>query len=164
MDNRPGTQILLARLLEWMTLFGIGAAGTACLMTPGCRDAVGRTMVSTVSAIGDALGSLGSAMSHSRDKDTGATCNPAADDEKNQRCAKAKQDAQSRYWKLTTKRIPQYLSGGTNGADAEHYNSILQMQAGLKDAIRRVKLYCNPPPPELPEWERAANEVIPILH
>ena len=46
-----------------------------------------------------------------------------ADDDKARRCEIAKQDAQSRYIKLTTKRIPQYVSGGTRGADATHYKS-----------------------------------------
>jgi hypothetical protein len=88
------------------------------------------------------------------------TCEPGD----SERCAKAKQDAQSRYWKLTTKRIPQYQSGGTNGPDANHYASILQLQQALKDAIRRVKLHCNPFPPEIVEWERAANEHIAPRH
>lgn len=42
-----------------------------------------------------------------------------------ERCEKAKQDARSAYGKLTTKRIPQYLSGGTNGQDMGHYNALL---------------------------------------
>jgi uncharacterized protein RhaS with RHS repeats len=80
------------------------------------------------------------------------------------RCERAKQDARSRYWKLTNKRIPQYLSGGTNGPDPTHYESIRQLQLGLKDAIRRVKLYCSPLPPELPQWEQAANQTIAPQH
>jgi RHS repeat-associated protein len=73
------------------------------------------------------------------------------------RCAKAKQDAQSAYSKLITKRIPQFQTGGTRGRDSNHLTSILQLQARLRDAIRRVILYCKQQPPELQEWERAAN-------
>lgn len=88
----------------------------------------------------------------------------ANDDRENQACKKAIGDAQSRYWKLTTKRIPQYLSGGTNEHDVGHYVAALQLQSSLKDAIRRVKLHCRRQPAEIAEWERAANEFIPILH
>jgi RHS repeat-associated protein len=79
-------------------------------------------------------------------------------------CLKAKNEAQSRYQKLVNKRIPQYLGGGTDGPDANHYESILQLQQSLKDAIRRVKLYCKPLPPEIMEWERAANQFVPPQH
>ncbi|WP_425893393.1 RHS repeat-associated core domain-containing protein (plasmid) [Ralstonia pseudosolanacearum] len=44
-------------------VIGIGMAGTACLMTPGCRDAIGRAISNTASALGDigaSLASLGS--------------------------------------------------------------------------------------------------------
>jgi RHS repeat-associated protein len=84
--------------------------------------------------------------------------------EDDQRCERAKKDALSRYHTLMTKRIPQYISGGINGPDAAHYRSILELQGGLKDAIRRVRLYCKPLPPEIQEWERAANEFIPPRH
>ncbi|ABB75585.1 RHS repeat-associated core domain-containing protein [Nitrosospira multiformis ATCC 25196] len=70
-------------------------------------------------------------------------------DDDNDRCNKAKSDAQRRYQKLVNKRIPQYLSGGTKGPDENYYDSILQLQDGLKDAIRRVRLYCKPLPPDL---------------
>ncbi|KJK00268.1 hypothetical protein UB44_10620 [Burkholderiaceae bacterium 26] len=39
-------------------VIGAGIAGTACLMTPGCRDAIGRAIVSTVGAVGDAMGAI----------------------------------------------------------------------------------------------------------
>lgn len=90
----------------------------------------------------------------------GDLCKP--DD--SERCEKAKRDAQSRYWKLTTKRIPQYQSGGVNGPDAGHYAAILELQQSLRDAVRRVRLYCNPLPAEITEWERAANEPIAPRH
>jgi uncharacterized protein RhaS with RHS repeats len=82
-------------------------------------------------------------------------------DDCNDACKKAMVDASNAYWKLTTKRIPQYESGGTKGRDANHAASIHQLQTALKDAIRRVKFHCTPLPPQLPEWERASNEPIP---
>ena len=85
-------------------------------------------------------------------------------DECDRRCEKAKNDARSAFSNLVNKRIPQYLSGGTRGHDVGHYNAAIGKQRALKDAIRRVKLYCNPLPPELPMWEGVANQVIPILH
>jgi RHS repeat-associated protein len=85
-------------------------------------------------------------------------------DDKPDKCEKAKNDARSRYLKLINKRLPHYLSGGTNGSDASHYRSIKELQAGLKDALRRVAFHCNPLPPEYTEWERVANLDIPILY
>jgi hypothetical protein len=79
-------------------------------------------------------------------------------------CEKAKSDARRIYKNLVDKRIPQYLSGGTKGSDAGHYVAIEQKQAALRDAIRRVKLYCKTLPPELAEWEAAANQTIPKMH
>lgn len=78
-----------------------------------------------------------------------------------QKCDKAKSDAQKAYFDLTTKRIPQYMSGGTGGRDPGHRQAVVQKQQRLKDAIRRVKLYCKPPPPELPGWESVANQSMP---
>ncbi|WP_162287363.1 RHS repeat protein [Cupriavidus malaysiensis] len=88
---------------------------------------------------------------------------PMACDE-DPRCTRARSEAQSAYHELTTKRLPQYLSGGTGGSDEKHRNAILQKQTRLKDAIRRVKLYCIAWPLELPEWERVANMDVPILY
>lgn len=80
-------------------------------------------------------------------------------------CNKAREkaivDASNAYWKLTTKRLPQYESGGTRGRDAGHGKAIPQLQEALKDAIRRVRLHCTTLPAMLPEWERAANEPLP---
>ncbi|WP_205570594.1 MULTISPECIES: RHS repeat domain-containing protein [Ralstonia solanacearum species complex] len=95
---------------------------------------------------------------------TGANQSTSEACEDDSRCQSAKQDASSHYWTLTQKRIPQYLSGGTGGHDAGHYLAILQRQNGLRKAINKVKLYCRPLPAELPEWERVANQEIPILH
>jgi hypothetical protein len=55
------------------------------------------------------------------------------------------------------KRIPQFQTGGTRGRDPNHLTSILQLQSRLRDAIRRVLLYCKPVPAELDDWEKAAN-------
>jgi hypothetical protein len=71
-----------------------------------------------------------------------------AKDQCGDRCNTAKQDAQSRYQKLSNKRIPQYLTGGTKGQDMAHYQSILQLQRAPRDAIRRVRLCCTPLPPD----------------
>lgn len=80
------------------------------------------------------------------------------------RCEMAISDAQRAYNDLVRKRIPQYLSGGTRGPDANHYETILQKQIRLRDAIRRIRIYCNPLPPQLPEWERIANLEIKPWH
>ena len=95
---------------------------------------------------------------------TGANQRTSEACEDDSRCQSAKQDASSHYWTLTQKRIPQYLSGGTGGHDVGQYNAIIQRQIGLRKAINKVKLYCRPLPVELPEWERVANQEIPILH
>ncbi|MGA4137752.1 hypothetical protein ACI2SX_14025 [Ralstonia nicotianae] len=95
---------------------------------------------------------------------TGANQRTSEACEDDSRCQSAKQDASSHYWTLTQKRIPQYLSGGTGGHDVGHYNAIIQRQIGLRKAINKVELYCRPLPVELPEWERVANQEIPILH
>ncbi|MHA6833820.1 RHS repeat protein [Ralstonia pseudosolanacearum] len=95
---------------------------------------------------------------------TGTNQSTSEDCEDDSRCQKWKSKAAGIYHDLTTKRLPQYLSGGTKGSDFEHYNTILQKQQGLINAIKRVRLYCQPLPVELPEWERVANREIPILH
>ncbi len=82
-------------------------------------------------------------------------------DDCNKACEKAIVDASNAYWKLTTKRLPQYESGGTRGRDGGHAKAIPQLQQALKDAIRRVRLHCTTLPSMLPEWERAANEPLP---
>jgi RHS repeat-associated protein len=79
----------------------------------------------------------------------------------NEACKNAIIDASNAYWTLTTKRMPQYASGGTRGRDDNHARSILELQAALKKAIKKVKTYCTILPPMLPEWERAANEPLP---
>ena len=89
---------------------------------------------------------------------------PGTDPDCIDRCETAKQKARSIYYDLTRKRIPQYESGGSRGSDGTHYDTIKAKQNGLRDAIRRVYLYCRPLPPEVPEWERVANMFIPILH
>lgn len=94
---------------------------------------------------------------------TGANQSTSEACEDDSRCQSAKRKAVGIYHDLTTKRIPQYMSGGTNGHDETHYNTVIQKQNGLRDAIRRVRLYCRPLPAELPEWERVANLKIPIL-
>jgi YD repeat-containing protein len=81
------------------------------------------------------------------------------------RCTQARKEASSAYHDLQYKRLPQYLNGGTNGADAGHRNAIIGKQNSLRKAIKKVKLYCATALPlELPEWERVANMEIPILY
>jgi hypothetical protein len=94
-----------------------------------------------------------------------AQCSGNEDDEcdSRQRCERAKSDANRISNELKFKRIPHYLSGGTKGSDENHYITITQKQANLKDALRRVRLYCNPLPPEIIEWDFIANQYIPIL-
>jgi hypothetical protein len=66
----------------------------------------------------------------SNDSATDQVC-PEPDNDK---CEKAKNDARRRYMRLIEKRIPQYETSPT--PDANYYESILQLQAGLRDAIR----------------------------
>jgi RHS repeat-associated protein len=122
---------------------------------PGVIDPVTREPWASVVDDGDGRGRE----SRSRESSSPQNC---PDD--NQRCKMAEQKARSTYWDLTTKRIPQYVNGGTNGSDPGNYNGISQKQGALRDAIRRVKLYCKPLPPELPQWEQVANQSIPQLH
>ena len=79
------------------------------------------------------------------------------DDENNKRCEKAKSDARIQYGRLVNKRFPQFQGGGTKGRDPGHLQAVIQVQAALRDAIRRIRLYCKPLPMELSEWERVAN-------
>jgi uncharacterized protein RhaS with RHS repeats len=103
-----------------------------------------------------ALGALGLILSLSGD--TPQQCSTGDSD----KCKAAIADAESAHWDLTTKRIPQYTSSAT--PTAGHYQAILQKQSALKEAIRKVKLWCRPLPPQLPEWERVANLPIPSRH
>jgi RHS repeat-associated protein len=140
-------------------LGGVAGGAGGSLIAPGVGTVGGA--ITGCGAAGPAVGALGALFG-------AAAGNAAADavcgDEDPDRCERAKTDARSRYNRLVTKRIPQYQSGGTGGSDAGHYQAILQLQAALKDAIRRVRLYCLVLPPELPEWERAANQIIPPQH
>jgi RHS repeat-associated protein len=87
-----------------------------------------------------------------------APCGPGDKD----RCNQAIADAVSAYQNLMFKRIPDYTGSPT--PDVGHYNAIVQKQSALRDAIRRIKLWCKPPPSELPEWERVANLPISPRH
>jgi RHS repeat-associated protein len=123
------------------------------------------------SGAGAAAGSAGWAASGSRGSGrswdgsdswggSGSSC-PPPDDEK---CEKAKRDARRIYNRLETKRIPQYLSGGTGGSDQGHYDAIGNDQRGLGDANRRVRRYCKELPLDLYDWESTANRFIPRVH
>ncbi len=85
-------------------------------------------------------------------------------DNNSNQCEKAKQDARRYYYDLVNKRLPQYLSGGTKGPDAKHYETVTQKQRALRKAINRVRIYCKILPPELAEWERVANMVVTPWH
>ncbi|WNL45330.1 RHS repeat-associated core domain-containing protein [Dyella sp. BiH032] len=69
------------------------------------------------------------------------------------RCKKAIKEAQAAYHDLMTKRLPQFYAG----RHLWHAQAILEKQNRLRDAIRRVRLYCNPLPIILSEWERVAS-------
>ncbi len=139
----PGGAAIGGRIGSWLG----GMAGEAI-------DPVGGGFPGA--ALGSAIGgAIGDSISNSM-----ASASEKSKDQCDDRCNKAKQDAQSRYQKLSNKRIPQYLTGGTRGSDMAHYQSILQLQRALRDAIRRVRLYCTPLPPEIAEWERVANQSI----
>jgi RHS repeat-associated protein len=75
----------------------------------------------------------------------------------NDACEKAKLDARNAYWELMSKRIPQFQSGGMRGRDANHLKSIYETQQRLRKAISRVRFHCAVLPPEIDEWEMAAN-------
>jgi uncharacterized protein RhaS with RHS repeats len=146
-----------------------GAAGYSCgCALGGIAGGAGGTLVlpgvGTIGGAAAGCGAAGAIGGAAGAAAGSAAANAGCGEGDPDRCEKAKQDASSRYQKLVSKRIPQYLSGGTTGSDAGHYQAVLQLQAALKDAIRRVKLYCKPLPPELPEWDRAANEVISPQH
>jgi RHS repeat-associated protein len=78
-------------------------------------------------------------------------------------CELAKAEAKSSYDRLM-KRIREYITGGGRGPDKRHWQSISQAQANLQDALRKVRLYCKELPPEMAEWEQAANTPIPPIH
>ncbi|WP_343204055.1 RHS repeat-associated core domain-containing protein [Luteibacter sp. Sphag1AF] len=69
----------------------------------------------------------------------------------NNACEKAKLDARNAYWELTSKRIPQFQSGGVRGRDANHLKSIYEAQQRLRKATGRVRFHCNILPPEIGE-------------
>lgn len=85
----------------------------------------------------------------------------AASCEEEPRCTEARREAQTAHHTLTTRRLPQYLGGMK---DAGHRQAIVQTQNQLQRAIREIRQYCIASPLELPEWERAANQEVPILH
>jgi RHS repeat-associated protein len=118
-------------------------------------EVVGTCTVTTVGVVG--VGAMLMAFPNSTSvcdtRDKPPECRNDDDD----RCRKATIEARDRYHKLMAKRIPQFQSGGIRGRDPKHLESILQLQQALRDAIRRVKFYCNPPPAELAEWQRAAS-------
>lgn len=86
------------------------------------------------------------------------------EDDSGQKCELAKSDARRHYLDLVLKRLPQYTSGGVRGSDGNHYTTILERQKALRRAISRVRLYCKTLPPELVEWEKVANMIVPVLH
>ena len=116
-------------------LGGVGG-GLVCSPTgPGALACIGgRALAGSSgggllgSAIGSAIGNLAGQMACPED---------------GERCEKAKADASGAYFKLLSKRIPQFQSGGTQGRDAGHLQAIIELQARLRDALRRVRLYCN---------------------
>ncbi|HYE85711.1 MAG TPA: RHS repeat-associated core domain-containing protein, partial [Vicinamibacterales bacterium] len=73
-----------------------------------------------------------------------------------ERCERALSDARRIYYRLINKRIRQFHYP-TRGRDANHLRSILELQDALRDAIRRVRLWCATAPTELADWEQAAN-------
>ncbi len=50
------------------------------------------------------------------------------------------------------------------GSDFGHCDVVIQKQNGLRGAVNEVRPYCRPLPAELPEWERVANQEVPILY
>ena len=119
---------------------------------------LGRALGRCAAAIGEAAVVVGSALLLCGD--TPESCK--SDDD---RCEEAKNGARRTYDELRTRAIPQYMYGSRNGtADQGHYDAISQLQASLKSWIAKVKANCKVLPPELPDWERLANQNFPIRH
>jgi len=90
---------------------------------------------------------------------TGALIDACLDGE-DRRCEVAKADAARAYHELQTRSIPQYMFASRHGgADAGHYQAIIQGQRALKNAIARVRANCPVDPPEMPKWQLLANQV-----
>jgi hypothetical protein len=88
--------------------------------------------------------------------------NPSCTDDK---CEKAKREAQGIYNHLVMDRITNYMRAARQGAaDDGHHKAITQRQAQLRDALRRVRKYCKPLPTEYEKWERLANQSFPVRH
>jgi len=119
--------------------------------------------ITGIPEIDEALGASGRRSSSGGRSSAEEYCPPGGS-EKDRRCEQATADAERLYNELANDRIPTYLAGGSRGADKLHYKTIQQKQTALQDAVRRVKLYCKPPPPELPQWEALANQSIARLH
>ena len=82
----------------------------------------------------------------------------------NDRCKRAKAEARAAFTQLVSKRLPDYLTGGSGGPDAGHYKAIGQAMERLKKALIRVERHCNPLPLEYPMWKQVADMDIPKLH
>lgn len=129
----------------------------ACAASPACRAAAVEAASTVFNQIWDAITNPPVLLSPPQ---SNTRCN---DDDPN--CQRAINEARRRYLKLINDRIPNYESGGGIGSpDATHYRSLLELQQALRDAIRRIRLYCRTMPPELAEWERAANQFVPPRH
>jgi RHS repeat-associated protein len=111
---------------------GIGIGVTMCAANEACSSAVGKAVDAIVEACAD---------------------------EEDDRCEKAKRQAQRQYDELRFRTIPQYMQSSRHGiANSGHYDALLQGQAALKNLIGKVKANCKVLPPELPDWERLANQ------
>jgi RHS repeat-associated protein len=94
------------------------------------------------------------------------SCTPPPNDpqscEPDDKCAKAIAEAKRIYEDLAIKRIPQYMFGLRNGgADATHYETILQRQSALKSALGRVLRSCQNTPADFEKWSRIAYQDFP---
>jgi RHS repeat-associated protein len=79
-------------------------------------------------------------------------------------CKKAIADAVRAYDDLNNRLREYYYAYRNNFVDANYYGTIIQRQARLRDALRRVGLYCVPPPSEFAKWSRRAYQDVKQRH
>lgn len=135
-----------------------GPGGIRCAQAQAAAEkaAGGRAAAAAAAAAASADSNCPPATSAGKDED---------EKDKDDKCEKAKDKARSIYSRLAYRKIPEYMYASRNGlADDGHLAQIRQLQEALLDAIRRVKIHCNPLPAELSRWQSAVNRAFPNRH
>jgi hypothetical protein len=66
---------------------------------------------------------------------------------------------------MVSRAIPQYLFASRNGfGDAGHLKAINEGIARLRNAVRRVELYCKSTGGEFDKWKRLTDQTFPAKH